>query len=110
MIPKGFFSLGATLVDLGAGSNTAAEVEAFFDDLTDFDEKAEATAAGKLVETLVNIGVPGGLAFRAGSQMAKQAMAARNAGTYFKPSKQFDSRKINTGMSDLWGKLTKRDF
>ena len=88
-IPKGFFSLGATLVDLGAGSNTAAEVEAFFDDLTDFDEKAEATAAGKIVETLVNIGVPGGIAFKAGSRMAKQAMAAKNAGTYFKPSKQF---------------------
>ena len=35
-IPKGFFSLGATLIDLGAGSNQAAQVEAFFDDLTDF--------------------------------------------------------------------------
>ena len=57
-IPKGFFSLGATLIDLGAGTNKAAEVEAFFDDLTDFDEKAEATAAGKLTEVLVNIGIP----------------------------------------------------
>ena len=88
-IPKGFFSLGATLIDLGAGTNKAAEVEAFFDDLTDFDEKAEATAAGKLTETLVNIGIPGGVAFKAGSRIAKQAMAARNAGTYFKPSKEF---------------------
>ena len=88
-IPKGFFSLGATLLDLGAGTNKAAEVEAFFDDLTDFDEKAEATAAGKITETLVNIGIPGGVAFKAGSRMAKQAMAARNANTYFKPSKQF---------------------
>ena len=88
-IPKGFFSLGATLLDLGAGTNKAAEVEAFFDDLTDFDEKAEATAAGKLTETLVNIGIPGGVAFKAGSRIAKQAMAARSAGTYFKPSKEF---------------------
>ncbi|BCV05207.1 MAG: hypothetical protein CM15mV100_420 [uncultured marine virus] len=88
-IPKGFFSLGATLIDLGAGTNKAAEVEAFFDDLTDFDEKAEATAAGKLTETLVNIGIPGGVAFKAGSRIAKQAMAARSAGTYFKPSKEF---------------------
>ena len=31
-IPKGFFSLGATLMDLGAGTNKAAEVEKFFDD------------------------------------------------------------------------------
>ena len=88
-IPKGFFSLGATLLDLGAGTNKAAEVEAFFDDLTDFDEKAEATAAGKITETLVNIGIPGGVAFKAGSRIAKQAMAARSANTYFKPSKQF---------------------
>ena len=44
-IPKGIFSLGATLMDLGAGTNKAAAVEQWFDDLTDFDEKAEATAA-----------------------------------------------------------------
>ena len=29
-IPKGAFSLGATLMDLGAGTNKAAEVEQFF--------------------------------------------------------------------------------
>ena len=39
-IPKGLFSLGATLIDLGAGTNKAAEVEQYFDDLTTFDEKA----------------------------------------------------------------------
>ena len=47
-IPKGFFSLGATLMDLGAGTNKAAEVEKFFDDLTELDEMAEATTAGKI--------------------------------------------------------------
>ena len=31
-IPKGLFSLGATLMDLGAGTNKAAEVEKWFDD------------------------------------------------------------------------------
>ena len=40
-------------------------VEAWFDDLTEFDEKAEATAAGKITEALVNIGIPGGTAFKA---------------------------------------------
>ena len=45
-IPKGFFSLGATLLDLGVDQNRAARVEAFFDDLTTLDEKAEATVAG----------------------------------------------------------------
>ena len=46
-IPKGFFSLGASLLDLGVNSGKAAAVEKWFDDLTEFDEKAEATAAGK---------------------------------------------------------------
>ena len=60
-IPKGLFSLGATLMDLGANTGKAAEVERWFDDLTEWDEKAEATTAGKLTEILVNIGVPGGV-------------------------------------------------
>ena len=45
-IPKGVFSLGATLMDLGAGTNKAEEVERWFDDLTTLDEKAAATTAG----------------------------------------------------------------
>ena len=69
-IPKGLFSLGATLMDLGAGTNKAAEVEQFFDDLTTFDERAEATAAGKITELLVNIGIPGGYGFKLGSKLA----------------------------------------
>ena len=32
-IPKGIFSLGATLIDMGAGTNKAAQVEKYFDDL-----------------------------------------------------------------------------
>ena len=63
-IPKGLFSLGASLMDLGANTGKAAEVEKWFDDLTTWDEKAEATAAGKLTELLVNIGVPGGYGFK----------------------------------------------
>ena len=34
-IPKGLFSLGATLMDLGANTGKAAEVERWFDDLTE---------------------------------------------------------------------------
>ena len=69
-IPKGFFSLGASIMDLGVNSGKAAAVEQWFDDLTEFDEKAEATAAGKITELLVNIGVPGGLAFKSASGIA----------------------------------------
>ena len=70
-IPKGFFSLGASLLDLGVDSGKAARVEAWFDDLTDLDEKAEATAAGKITELLVNIGIPGGIAMKGASGLAK---------------------------------------
>jgi len=78
-IPKGLFSLGASLMDLGVNSGKAARVEAWFDDLTNWDEKAEATAAGKITELLVNIGIPGGVAFKAASGMSKAAMlAAKN--------------------------------
>ena len=75
-IPKGLFSLGATLMDLGVNSGKAAKVEQWFDDLTEWDEKAEATTAGKLTEILVNIGVPGGVAFRHGTKMANAAIQA----------------------------------
>ena len=81
-IPKGLFSLGATLMDLGVNSGKAAAVEKWFDDLTDLDEKAEATAAGKITELLVNIGVPGGYGFKLGSQLAKQSMLAKKGGKY----------------------------
>jgi hypothetical protein len=81
-IPKGFFSLGASLMDLGVNSGKAAKVEAFFDDLTEFDEKAEATAAGKITEALVNIGIPGGLAFKSASGLAKTAMLAGKNNKY----------------------------
>ena len=51
-IPKGIFSLGATLMDLGVDTNKAAAVEKWFDDLTTWDEKAAATTA---ILMLVNI-------------------------------------------------------
>ena len=83
-IPKGFFSLGATLIDLGAGTRYAAEVEKYFDDLTEFDEKAEATAAGKITEALVNIGIPAVKGMKIGAQLADDAMRASRNNKYFK--------------------------
>jgi len=83
-IPKGFFSLGGTLLDLGVDQNRAARVEAFFDDLTEFDEKAEATAAGRITEALVNIGIPAVRGMKIGAQLADDAMRAGRNGKYFK--------------------------
>ena len=91
-IPKGFFSLGATLLDLGVDQNRAARVEAFFDDLTTLDEKAEATVAGQITEALVNIGLPATAGFRVGSKIAVDAMKAAKAGKYFKPTKDVKMR------------------
>ena len=71
-------------MDLGANTGKAAAVEQWFDDLTEFDEKAEATAAGKITELLVNIGIPGGIALKGASGLAKSAMLARQNGKYVK--------------------------
>jgi hypothetical protein len=82
-IPEGAFSLGANLLDYGLGTNTAASVEKFFDTINPFDEAAEATAAGRIAELIVNIGVPGGIAFKAGKNLSKAAIAAKKNGNYF---------------------------
>jgi len=82
-IPKGLFSLGATLMDLGSDTKKAVEVEQWFDDLTEWDEKAEATAAGKITEALVNLGIPGGIAFTKGAKLAQNALQSKKLGKYF---------------------------
>ena len=70
-------------MDLGADTNKAAEVEKWFDDLTTWDERAEATTAGKITEALVNIGVPGAFAFTKGAALANAALRSKRLGKYF---------------------------
>jgi len=81
-VPEGIFSLAAELIDLGADTDTAASVEAFFDKLNPFEEVAEERAAGKLTEALVQIGIPGTYGFKLGQKLASNAIQARKAGTY----------------------------
>ena len=83
-IPEGFFSFGANLIDLGADTETAVEVEKFFAKINPFDEYAEATTAGKISEVLTNIAVPVGLIGRIGSKLTGAALAAKKSGNYFK--------------------------
>ena len=71
-------------MDLGVDQGRAAKVEQFFDDLTEFDEKAEATAAGRITEALVNIGIPAARGFKVASRMADDAMKAGRNNKYFK--------------------------
>jgi len=83
-IPEGIVSLGASIYDLANDTKKAAEVEKWFDDINPFDEDAEATTAGKITQTLINLAVPGGFAFKAGSNLAKAAITSKKAGNYFK--------------------------
>ena len=82
-IPEGFASLGATIMDLGGDTQNALAVEKFFDEINPFDEVAEATTAGKLVETFTNLAVPGTFAFKLADRAAKAALTSKKAGTYF---------------------------
>jgi len=100
-IPKGLFSLGATLIDFGAGTNKAAQVEKFFDDLTTWDEKAHETTAGKITELLVNIGVPGGIGFKIGSKLAASALQAKRAKTYFTLADEGSKKILSKSASKL---------
>ena len=53
---EGVVSLGAELIDYGADSNTAGDVEKFFDDINIFEDTAQDRVASKLVEVFTQIG------------------------------------------------------
>ena len=77
-VPEGVFSLGAELIDLGFDTNTAAKVEQTFDTINVFEDAAQDRAIGRLVETLVQVGVPGTVGFK----LASGAVKAKKAGNY----------------------------
>ncbi len=52
-IPKGFVSLGAELFDLVGDTDTARDVEQWFDDVNPFDDEAEARTVGKIKQLVV---------------------------------------------------------
>jgi len=81
-VPEGIVSLAAELIDLGADTKTAIEVEKFFDKLNPFEEVAQQHAAGKITEALVSIGVPGAAGFKTATKLADKALKAKKAGQY----------------------------
>ena len=86
-IPQAAFSLGAELIDLGLGTNAAASVEKFFDDINPFDETAEARTIGKITQTFTQI-LPASIlgAVKGASiatRLAKKGLQAKQAGNYF---------------------------
>ena len=90
-IPKGFFSLGAEVLDLGLGTESAASVEKFFDDLNPFDDEAEARLSGKLTQAFAQIAPLGIVGFAKGARvgsklardLARKAVVARRTGKSF---------------------------
>ena len=85
-IPKGAFTLGASLMDLGVGTNNAAKVENWFDSLNDWDDKAEQHWLGSFSRIAVNLGVPGAYGWKAGEKLARRALLNKRNGNYFKLS------------------------
>ena len=73
-IPKGFVSLGAELFDLVGDTDTARDVEQWFDDVNPFDDEAEARTVGKITQAITQIAplaVSGfALGARAGTKLA----------------------------------------
>jgi len=109
-IPSGIFNifegvatLGATLLDLGVDKDRAEAVEDFFDKINPFDEAANATAAGKITELIVNLGVPGVPAFNMASGLAKATKAAKQSGKYLtsmEKARRIGKGSLATGLSD----------
>ena len=104
-VGEGVVSLGAELIDLGGDTNTAAQVELFFDKLNPFEEIAEERAVGRLTEALIQIGLPGGAGAKAAT-MAAKALKAKKAGKYldFKKSNVKKGTAKAKELNELSGK------
>jgi hypothetical protein len=81
-IPEGFVSLGAELYDLTNDTNTAAQIEQFFDTINPFEEIAEQHTIGKLTELITQFGIPSSLGARVATKIADKALKAKRAGVY----------------------------
>ena len=98
-IPEGFISLGAELMDAtGMSQNAAARVEAIFDKINPFEEIANQRATGKILEALIQIGVPAGVGAKVASTLATKALKARKAGTYV----NLKGKNIRKGMEKVY--------
>ena len=94
-IPEGFVSLGAELIDLGFDTNTADQVEDFFDKMNPFEEMAEKTLTGKIVEGLTQFGVPSVAGYKIGAKIATKVIKKRTQGKHIslKKTKSLSSKK-----------------
>ena len=89
-IPKGFVSLGAEVYDLVADTNTAKDVEKWFDDVNPFDDEAEARTIGKITQAITQVAPLAIKGAQLGTQaalVAKRALDAKRAGRYLSLAK-----------------------
>ena len=96
---EGVVSLGAELIDLGADSNTAASVEQFFDKINIFEDTAQDRVIGKLTEVFTQIGIPGGVGFKAATKLADKAIKAKKAGNYVNAKSKAIQKAMTTAQS-----------
>jgi hypothetical protein len=102
-IPEGIVSLGAELIDLGLDTDTAADVEKFFDKLNPFEEVAKTRAIGKLTEAIAQVAVPGGYGFKLATKLADKAIKAKKVGNYANLASPNVSKALGTA-----GELNKK--
>jgi len=84
-IPKELFSLGAEVYDLVGDTNTAKEVEEWFDEVNEWDDEAEARTIGKVTQAITQVAplaVGGAIAGVRAANLARKALAAKKAGKY----------------------------
>ena len=81
-IPKGIASLAAELIDLGADTKLATDVEQFFDGINPFEEVANQRLSGRLTEALTQIGVPSVAGAKVATKIAEKALKAKRTGAY----------------------------
>ena len=103
---EGVVSLGAELIDLGAGTDLAADVELFFDKINPLEEIAEQRAVGRLTEALIQIGIPGAAGAKLATTLASKAIRAKKAGKYvnFKSANFQKGIKKTKDLNKLSGK------
>src|SRR6056300_2070049 len=85
-VPEGVFSLTAELIDLGFDTDTAADVESFFDKINIFEDAAQDRAIGKLTESIIQVGIPGTAGFKLANKAARnitsRAIKAKRANAF----------------------------
>jgi len=97
-IPEGVISLGAELIDLGLDTNTAADVEKFFDKLNPFEEIARERAIGRLTQAITQVAIPGGYGFKLATKLADKALKAKKVGNYANLASPNVSKALGTAV------------